>query len=316
MLETKSLNLTTTSLSISFSQETNPFLLDSQFLTQYLTNFYKKHSHYPSTKLKFYKYGRLLGRGAFGKVNLCLHILSGHLVAIKSINKQTLKSKIKNKIFLETKILKKIFKLKGNTKIFEIFETKKHYNIVMEYISGGDLLTYIKKRNKLSEKVSKFIFKQIILSLKDIHNLNIVHRDVKLDNILIDINNTIKLCDFGVSKILEKDSYTMREQCGTPAYIAPEILSGEYKGFSCDVWSSGVVLYSMLSGNVPFKGKDINDLHENIKKGNFITNQWRYENSRENSVFPIIPLYYDTIYGNFINTHYTINSFTSFTNSQ
>jgi serine/threonine protein kinase len=72
-----------------------------------------------------------------------------------------------------------------------------------------------------------------------------------------------------VSKILEKESYTMREQCGTPAYIAPEILSGEYKGFSCDVWSSGVVLYSMLSGNVPFKGKDINDLHENIKKGNF-----------------------------------------------
>ena len=85
-------------------------------------------------------------------------------------------------------------------KMFETYETKKHICIVMEYICAGDLLSYIKKRSKLSEPIAKFIFKQIILAIQFIHNHNIVHRDIKLDNILIDVDNKIKICDFGVSK--------------------------------------------------------------------------------------------------------------------
>ena len=164
-------------------------------------------------------------------------------------------------------------------KIYETYETKKHICIVMEYISAGDLLSYIRKRSKLTEPIAKYIFKQIILGLQFIHKNKIVHRDIKLDNILIDLDNKIKICDFGVSKKIINNNDLMFEQCGTPTYIAPEILKNKgYEGFGVDIWSSGVVLYAMLSGTVPFKGNDIKELNNGIMKGiynsiNDISNQ-------------------------------------------
>ena len=107
------------------------------------------------------------------------------------------------------------------------------------------------------------------MTLQYIHNHNIVHRDIKLDNILIDLDNNIKICDFGVSKII-KNNEPMIEQCGTPAYIAPEILLNKgYEGYGVDVWSAGVVLYAMLSGTVPFKGNNIKELHDLIVRGEY-----------------------------------------------
>ena len=243
---------------------------DMEIISNYIKNYYSKYKKYPKTKMNFYKYGRLLGKGAFGKVNLSLHVLTGRLVAIKSINKSKLQNeKQRRKINLETTIMKTLSKSNNIVKIFETYETKKHYCIVMEYICANDLLSYIKKRGKLTEQVAKFIFKQIVLSLQYIHNHNIVHRDIKLDNILIDLDNSIKICDFGVSKIIKKGE-SMLEQCGTPAYIAPEILLNQgYEGFGVDIWSAGVVLYAMLGGTVPFKGNNINELHDLIIKGEF-----------------------------------------------
>ena len=139
----------------------------------------------------------------------------------------------------------------------------------MEYICAGDLLTYIKKRSKLTEPVAKFIFKQIILGIKYIHDKSIIHRDIKLDNILLDLDNNIKICDFGVSRKINKGDI-MFEQCGTPAYIAPEILINKgYEGFGVDIWSAGVVLYAMLSGTVPFKGNNLKELHNLIIVGDY-----------------------------------------------
>ena len=138
----------------------------------------------------------------------------------------------------------------------------------MEYICG-DLLNFVRKRGKVPEKIAKIIFKQIIEGLKYIHSKNIVHRDIKLDNILIDLKNTVKICDFGVSKIITP-STVMYEHCGTPAYIAPEIyLRQGYEGFACDVWSAGVTLYYMLSGSQPFKGSDANVIQKAILKEKF-----------------------------------------------
>ena len=243
-----------------------------EIISNYIKNYYTKYNKYPKTKMKFYKYGRLLGKGAYGKVNLCLHTLTGRLVAIKSINKSKItKERQKQKIKVETSIMKTLSDSNNIVKIFEKYETKKHICIVMEYICAGDLLTYIKKRSKLTEPVAKFIFKQIVLALQYIHNHNIVHRDIKLDNILIDLDNNIKICDFGVSKIIKKGDI-MVEQCGTPAYIAPEILKNRgYEGFGVDIWSAGVVLYAMLSGTVPFKGNDIKELHKLIIEGKYKT---------------------------------------------
>ena len=243
---------------------------DMEIVSNYIKNYYTKNKKYPSTKMKFYKYGRLLGKGAFGKVNLSLHILTGRLVAIKSINKEKITTeRQKQKIKIETRIMKRLSKSNNIVKFFETYETKKHICIVMEYICAGDLLSYIKKRGKLQEPVAKFIFKQIVLTLKFIHENNIVHRDIKLDNILIDLDNNIKICDFGVSRIIKKGDI-MLEQCGTPAYIAPEILLNKgYEGFGVDIWSAGVVLYAMLSGTVPFKANEIKELHKLIISGNY-----------------------------------------------
>jgi serine/threonine protein kinase len=154
-------------------------------------------------------------------------------------------------------------------KFYETFESNHHILIIMEYISCGDLLTFVRKRTKLSEKIAKFIFRQIIEALQYIHSKNIIHRDIKLDNILIDLNNTIKLCDFGVSKQI-KNKEAVFDQCGTPAYIAPEILRNEgFQGFSADIWSAGIVLYAMVQGRVPFFTKEVQDLYLLITKSEY-----------------------------------------------
>ncbi len=154
------------------------------------------------------------------------------------------------------------------SQILDSFETETHIFIVMEYICG-DLLGFIRKRGKLSETVSKIIFKQLIEGLKYIHKKKIVHRDIKLDNILIDLTNTIKICDFGVSRRISKDEI-MHEHCGTPAYIAPEIFENNgYTGFQCDIWSAGVTLYYILGGIQPFRASSIKDLEKKVIAGDF-----------------------------------------------
>ena len=142
------------------------------------------------------------------------------------------------------------------TKILELFEEKEYILIIMEYINGGNLFSFLKKHRKVSEKTAKLLYKQIILGIKYIHEQNIVHRDIKLENILIDLNNNIKICDFGIGRVLSSPDQLLFDQCGTPMYIAPEILlcSKEkgYKGFPVDIWSSGIVLYILISGTLPF----------------------------------------------------------------
>lgn len=185
---------------------------------------FKRDEAPPTTNTSFYKIGRFLGRGAFGKVNLALHKLSRKLVAIKSINKKFLQDdhslrKIENEI-----ALLRLMRHKSVVKLFETFETEKHYLFVMELCSGGDLLSYVRKRRKLAEPVAKYFFKQIVEGIGYIHSKNILHRDIKLDNILLDDKGHIKIADFGVGKYAKPGS-TLYDQCGTPAYIAPEIIA-------------------------------------------------------------------------------------------
>ena len=245
------------------------YLNESERLSKYIKEYFIKNEHYPKSQLSFYKYGRQIGKGAFGKVNLGLHILTGRLVAIKTFNKKKIKTeRSKAKIYHEINLMKNL-RHTSVVKIFDTFETDKYIFIIMENIAGGDLLSFVKKRTKLNEKMSKYIFKQLLEALKYIHSKNIVHRDIKLDNVLIDLNNNIKLCDFGVGKMVHENEVLL-DQCGTPAYIAPEILANKgYDGFGVDVWSSGVVLYTMLSGMVPFKANNLNDLQNMIITGNY-----------------------------------------------
>lgn len=102
----------------------------------------------------------------------------------------------------------------------------------MEVCGGGDLLTYVRRRRKLKEDIAKFLFRQIVLGLQYIHSKGVLHRDIKLDNILLTSEGDVKICDFGVSKLIKNKSQIQTEQCGTPAYIAPEVFRGKgYKGY-------------------------------------------------------------------------------------
>jgi len=253
---------TTTSLDCCYYKN------EKEKLSTYIKSYYKKNGKYPETEKQFYLYGRQIGHGAFGKVNIALHVASGRLVAIKSFNKKNLKKKnAKQKIKNEIEMLSRLRHPFIN-QILDSFETDTHIFIVVEYICG-DLLGFIRKRGKLSETVSKIIFKQLIEGLKYIHRKKIVHRDIKLDNILIDLTNTIKICDFGVSRKISPDE-VMHEHCGTPAYIAPEIFENQgYTGFQCDVWSAGVTLYYILGGVQPFRASSIKDLEQKVILGEF-----------------------------------------------
>lgn len=165
----------------------------------------------PDTTTDFYRAGKMLGRGAFGKVCLGMHKLTRKLVAIKSINKEYLsEEKQKNKVMHEVGILQRLNRHPNVVKLFETFETGRHILLVMELCAGGDLLNYVRKRKKLEEDSAKYLFKQLIDGLGYLHGRNVLHRDIKLDNILLDGKGIIKIADFGVSKLV-RPGEVMRE---------------------------------------------------------------------------------------------------------
>jgi len=179
----------------------------------------------PITVIDFYSIGRVLGKGAYGKVNLALHRLTRRLCAVKSIN-VTLTSdkntflKLHNEIFIH-----KSLRHQNVCTLLESIETFKHHLMFLELCRGGDLLHYVRRRRRLDEEVAKYLFKQIVVGIEYIHSKNIIHRDIKLENILLDNLGVVKICDFGVSKLLpEGPESKATECCGTPAYMAPEVI--------------------------------------------------------------------------------------------
>jgi len=184
------------------------------------------------TETQFYRVGRVLGKGAFGKVNLAINRLTNKFVALKSINKSFLnEEESKKKVMQEFNMLRRIKRHRSIVRLYESFETEKHIVFVMEVCGAGDLLTYVRKRRKLKEDQAKYIFKQLIEGIRYVNYKGILHRDIKLDNILLTSEGEIRICDFGVSKLV-REGEIMTEQCGTPAYIAPEVFEGRgYEGF-------------------------------------------------------------------------------------
>jgi serine/threonine protein kinase len=173
-------------------------------LIKYNKAYIKKNKKIPTTTLDFYKFVKLIGKGAFGKVTLGIHKLTGKYVAIKAIDKNYMKDDFsKKKVFQEVFILKKI-RHSNIIRLLEVFESPKHFLMVMEYAGGGDLLQYVKQRKRLEEQEAKYMFKQIVFGLGHCHCRSVLHRDIKLDNILMDVEGSIKICDFGVSRLINK----------------------------------------------------------------------------------------------------------------
>lgn len=250
-------------------------------LIKMIKDTHKANNTYPGTTLDYYRLIKMIGKGAFGKVFLGVHLLTGKHVAVKSIEKKYIKEESsQKKIFQEVLILKKM-KHQKVIRLLEVFENKRYLFIVLEYASKGDLLRYVKRKGRLTEDVAKDLFKQIVSGLRYCHQNLVLHRDIKLDNLLLDENKNVKICDFGVSRFVKKGQ-VIKEQCGTPAYIAPEIIRDKgYEGCYADIWSLGVVLYAMVTGTVPFKADNIEELHKVILKGKYSIPGYLSENCKD-----------------------------------
>ena len=215
-----------------------------------------------------YILGEEIGSGAFGKVLLGKHILTGEKVAIKILDKMILNQNPEDYELVKKEIsILKLVKHKYIVQLYEILQTAQHIFIIMEYCEGKEILDYILTKNRLNELESLKYFQQLINCLFYLHSQNIAHRDIKIDNMLLDINKDLKLIDFGLSTKYSDDDL-LDQPCGTVVYAAPEVLEGkEYHGMLADVWSSGIVLYGMLAGYLPFSEKNDEENKKLVIKG-------------------------------------------------
>uniref|UniRef100_A0AAQ4R5U4 MAP/microtubule affinity-regulating kinase 3 n=1 Tax=Gasterosteus aculeatus aculeatus TaxID=481459 RepID=A0AAQ4R5U4_GASAC len=206
--------------------------------------------------------------GNFAKVKLARHILTGREVAIKIIDKTQLNPNSLQKLFREVRIMK-ILNHPNIVKLFEVIETERTLYLVMEYASGGEVFDYLVAHGRMKEKEARSKFRQIVSAVQYCHQKHIVHRDLKAENLLLDADMNIKIADFGFS-----NEFTMGNKldtfCGSPPYAAPELFQGKkYDGPEVDVWSLGVILYTLVSGSLPFDGQNLKELRERVLRGKY-----------------------------------------------
>ncbi|KAG1953519.1 protein kinase C theta type [Pimephales promelas] len=209
---------------------------------------------------------KMLGKGSFGKVFLAELKGSGQFFAVKALKKDVvLMDDDVECTMVERRVLSLAWEHPFLTHLYCTFQTRENLFFVMEYLNGGDLMFHIQTCHRFDLLRSTFYAAEIICGLQFLHSKGIVYRDLKLDNILLDIDGHIKIADFGMCKenmIGEARTCTF---CGTPDYIAPEILLGHKYGTSVDWWSFGVLLYEMLIGQSPFHGHDEEELFQSIR---------------------------------------------------
>ena len=207
-----------------------------------------------------------IGEGAFSKVKLAVHKPSNNIVAIKILDKTKISKSDQIRTVREMKILTSL-NHPNIIQVSTIFENSQNYYIVMEYCPEGELFNYIVHKKRLSEEESSFIFYQIINGLDYIHSHNISHRDLKPENILLLSNRLIKIIDFGLSNFYSDPNNTLTTPCGSPCYAAPEMLRNKaYDGKAVDIWSTGIIVYAMICGYLPFEDKNNQRLFQKILK--------------------------------------------------
>ncbi len=208
-----------------------------------------------------------IGEGNFGKMKLAVYKPTGEEYAIKILNKDIIKQKMKNVEFKENEIITKFHHI-NIVNVFELIEDKENFYIVMEYCQKGELFDYIVANKRLSEDEASIFFYQLINGVNYIHSKEIAHRDLKPENLLLTNDKILKIIDFGLSHEYD-GNILLKTKCGSPSYAAPELIKGkQYDGFKIDVWCCGIVLYAMVCGYLPFEGETNKELFKSILECN------------------------------------------------
>ncbi|XP_072399118.1 MAP/microtubule affinity-regulating kinase 3-like isoform X10 [Diabrotica undecimpunctata] len=215
-----------------------------------------------------YKLLKTIGKGNFAKVKLAKHVPTGKEVAIKIIDKTQLTPGSLQKLFREVRIMK-MLDHPNIVKLFQVIETEKTLYLVMEYASGGEVFDYLVLHGRMKEKEARAKFRQIVSAVQYCHQKRIIHRDLKAENLLLDSEMNIKIADFGFSNEFTPGN-KLDTFCGSPPYAAPELFQGKkYDGPEVDVWSLGVILYTLVSGSLPFDGSTLRELRERVLRGKY-----------------------------------------------
>ncbi|XP_068173401.1 serine/threonine-protein kinase SIK2 isoform X2 [Antennarius striatus] len=219
-------------------------------------------------RVGFYDIERTLGKGNFAVVKLARHRITKTEVAIKIIDKTQLDAVNLEKIYREVQIMK-MLDHPHIIKLYQVMETKNMLYLVTEYAKNGEIFDYLAKHGRLSELEARRKFWQILSAVEYCHNRNIVHRDLKAENLLLDGHMNIKIADFGFGNFFQPGE-PLATWCGSPPYAAPEVFEGQqYEGPQLDIWSMGVVLYVLVCGALPFDGPSLPVLRQRVLEGRF-----------------------------------------------
>ncbi|KHC41691.1 cAMP-dependent protein kinase type 3 [Candida albicans P76067] len=207
---------------------------------------------------------RTLGTGSFGRVHLTRSIHNGRFYAMKVLKKQRV---VQMKQIEHTNDERRMLKLAQHPFIIRMWGTFQDCHnlfMIMDYIEGGELFSLLRKSQRFPTPVAKFYAAEVFLAIEYLHSLDIIYRDLKPENILLDKNGHIKLTDFGFAKEVQDVTYTL---CGTPDYIAPEVVATKPYNKSVDWWSFGILIFEMLTGYTPFYDPTPMKTYENILNG-------------------------------------------------
>nr|GMC65202.1 CBL-interacting serine/threonine-protein kinase 24-like [Ipomoea batatas] len=222
-----------------------------------------------------YELGKTIGEGTFAKVKFAQNSETGEGVAIKVMAKSTiLKHKMVEQIKQEISIMK-IVRHPCIVRLHEVLSSQTKLYIVLEFVTGGELFDEIVHKGRLPEDKARLYFQQLLDAVAHCHSKGVYHRDLKPENLLLDSYGNLKVSDFGLSALPKQGVDLLHTTCGTPNYVAPEVLGHRgYDGAAADVWSCGVILYVLMAGYLPFNEPDLPTLYQKINAAEFVCPFW------------------------------------------